>query len=331
MPSRLSLFTRSTYLLLAVLFASTWGCGGRSVTGRNDNINTNDLDGSVPDAAPTDGGPQPDAFIDAGGTSFGYVNMVHVVDSRNYGVEYLTLSAKLYVTQFNPPISTWPGFVESRITPNGVMCDILYSSGMEDPPDEPLEPPEALDGGPIWLVDANSSSSPDKLMVEFADGGYTSDHRSAGNPQGSLPEWLNHGPMSFLFEADGNEHLAAFDFTLNTSEIPEITIPGPDGGPIPPDLNGNFHVAWSAPGENETLVVFNFNLDWDNSSFICHPGEGTEDLEIPMDWINDFTWGSGSMVVISQSQETLEEWPHSVVQFTGRRAVETRVQFETMW
>jgi hypothetical protein len=308
------------------------------VTGTNDNLNTDPHpDGGPPDSAPPDGGPadgQVDAnpWIDAGGAVYGYVKVHHQASMGRVGGGQILLSAHFYEEQYDPEqpqdYDELPGFVETRDTPNGVTCHIFYTSGMQPPDPEPPPAPPEIDAGKITVVRDGIPFTEDVLETLFVGEAYEPDRRSMHNPDSGYPEWWLEEAMTLVFNGEGSTLAAPFIYETEMVAVPEITAPaGQD--PVPQDLNGNFHLQWAETGADETRVNLSFNLDWDNSAFLCLPPAGVTELVIPADWITEYTWGSGEMAVIGRNEEPATTGPPTtLLRLRTTRAARKYIHFE---
>jgi hypothetical protein len=321
-------------LAVSIVVSATFGCGGRTPSGLNENENLNEWrdggppdgsphDGWTPDGAPPDGSPYPDA----GGTVFGYVKVRHQASPGRVGGSHLSLTASYYTEQHDPDDpdpSQLPGYQGTMTTPNGVSCDIFFVQGM-DPPEPPPEP-EQVNAGTITVVRSDWPEDMDALMVEFINGEYEPDRRSVNDPQNPFPAWFVAEPMDLVFTVGGHSEIPGSEEEVAMGAMPHITIPS-GGEPAPLDFNGNYHIAWDETGANRTRVVFNFNLDWDNSSFVCRPPVGTTELLIPQDWIDEYTWGSGQLVVVGINEVERVDWLSVVTKLRAARAAQRYVHF----
>lgn len=57
-------------------------------------------------------------------------------------------------------------------------------------------------------------------------------------------------------------------------------------------------LAWTPVDHHDVQIHMFFNMDWDDSVFICRPPMGAGQLTIPHQWIQEYTWGGSSQLVL---------------------------------
>lgn len=241
-------------------------------------------------------GPDADTDVDSDTDSdsdfnvFGYVNLAQRTTELDQG-GHLTLSAAFYEIPYDPDADSW---VETLTTPDGVACDIYYFSGLPLDPQDPL--PAQLDGGAIRV--GNEGDPPEVLEVEFDGEAYPSDHRAQWDVDNPLPGWLVPGAFQIPFVGDGQGSVTVFDEPISIPPLPEMSLESPQ----PSDEDGNYVFEWSDNGAGEVVFSLHFNMDWDNASFVCQPDPGAEQILIPQEWIDTYSWGGGELALYSRDQ-----------------------------
>ncbi|MFH2007807.1 MAG: hypothetical protein ABI333_14590 [bacterium] len=299
-------YRRGLRLTFALCLFVSAGCGGRTIGG-------GPSDGGLD---PTDG-TSPDGNILLYDT-FGQVwlSLWQESDPANYNAG-VNLVAAFFGEDYDP-IFTMPGHLTTENTPDGVTCDIYMRSGMLDPP-EP-DPPPQRDGG---RISAWAGFDPGRLETVWIGSEYDVDYRWVDSPD--WPAWIDSGAVAIQFEGEGSAYVDAFRTEVTLATVPEILAPPAADVPVPPDDEGNFLVSWaSSPGlADETLVTFEFNMDWDDSVFRCHPPVGYDHFLLPSDWVAEWSWGGGYMSVTHLNSEVLEMGESRVT----IRTLRTRRQF----
>lgn len=267
------------------------GCGGRTVGGNWNG--THPGDGGGADAAVTDG-HVPDSTVRIWGT----IGLNGQFETTGTTFERLSLHAAFYRQPQNPDEP--PGFVESGETPNGVLCDIYYMRGLIDDP--PPEPPQ-IDSGEISAF--TSWAPDDRLIITFDGQRYEVDSRTPFDPDNPMPGWLVREPVAVVFQGEGSVQVVSFTQEVILSSRPAILVPASNEQPIPLEPDGTYRIVWEPVESESTHVNFYFNLDWDNSAFLCRPPTDTVELLLPGEWIEQWTWGSGEIVVVAQNETTV--------------------------
>jgi hypothetical protein len=305
----------SAAVLLFVL-----GCGSRSVGYLNEG-------GS--NSQPTGGGGQGGSAGHGGGgapTAFGSVSLSHLSDDGPYGQESLSLTGAFYGQDYDPEEQQW-GYVDTVQTPDGVSCDIYYSSGMGGG-DGPPEPPAQVNGGPLT---AGATAGPDDLLaIAFSGDQYGVDWRTPTSPDHPWPSWVSAGPVAVTFRGTGSAAVGAFSEQAVLPGMPAILAPPAAQQPAAPGPDGNYLIRWQTSNPEQTWVTFHFNLDWDDSAFRCAPPLGVNELLLPVSWIGEWTWGSGEMLVIARNEVTRMAGSAEVILRTQRIA-QRNVYFEMDW
>ena len=271
---------------LTICIVVALGCGGRTIGGGPSSDASVPADGVVP----TDGNI-PDTAVPPHDT-YGHVWLSIWGEVEPPMAQMgLAFEAAFFGEDYDP-IFTIPGHVTTETTPDGVVCDIYMVSGMVDPP-EP-DPPPQRDGGRIT---AWAGLEPDRLEAVFDGNEYDGDYRSFGTLD--WPAWIDPGALSVQVEGEGSAYADAFRTEVILAMVPEILSPPVSDVPVPPDDEGNFLVSWfDLPAlAEETLVTFTFNMDWDDSVFMCHPPLGYDHFLLPADWVAEWSWGGGYMSV----------------------------------
>jgi hypothetical protein len=244
--------------------------------------------GPGPDAD-SDSDADTDSDYDSDFDAFGYMNLAQRTSDPADG-GFLTLTAACYDEPYDSATDSW---VESRTTPDGVECDIYYVSGL--PPDDSDPPPDQVDCGAFRA--GYLGGWPDVLVVAFDGEGYTSDHRTEWDVDNPLPSWLVPGSFEIPIGGSGNAAVDDFEEQVAISPIPEVS---PDSPGL--DEAGNYIWEWSSNGADEVVFSLHFNMDWDNSSFICPVDPGVEQIMIPEEWIGEYSWGGGELALFSRDQ-----------------------------
>lgn len=260
---------------------------------------------------------------DGGVATYGVVELFHEIVRDGYEWEQLTLHGAFYGEPYDPETDR-PDHVETRQTPDGVSCGIYYQSGMiEDPPPPP---PAQVDGGRITVWAGGDPT--DALEISFQGDQYDVDSRE--NSTQGMPLWLTEEAIEVTFEGHGSSSAGTFTEPVTLAATPTIVAPQPGQQPIPPGPDGNFLIAWEPVGAERIIVTLAFNLDWDNSAFICHPAAGTTQLLLPSDWINEWTWGTGELFIVSRHEVAVLAEPAAVTIRTSRYPRRS-VSFEIEW
>ncbi len=261
-------------------------------------VGTTDTDSDSDTDSDTDTDSDADTDTDTDTNSdfekWGIVNLVHtaLADSQ-YGAETLILSAVVYSEQYGP--LDGPDYEGTFLSKNGVECEIYYHSGMAEPP--PPEPPAEVDVGRIM---AAPEEAEDILTIDFDadEGAYTVDYRTANSVDLPLPDWLVEN-VDFYFFGTG---LGNTDPFLKPASLPlhtQLTSPFAEGPVVIQNGDGDFVMGWLPVSEGQVTLTLNFNLDWDDATFICRPDQSVTELVVPQEWINEYTWGGGSDIVIA--------------------------------
>ncbi|MCC6524926.1 MAG: hypothetical protein IT373_19880, partial [Polyangiaceae bacterium] len=219
------------------------------------------------------------------------VRLTHLLETSVGAWEQLALSAAFYAQPWDPdaPVS---GFVDTVPTPDGVVCDLYYQSGGMPPDPPPPPPPPEVDAGHL-----TAGTAGELLAIDFDGAHYGVDSRATGDPAHPLPGWLVPGPIDLGFAGGGAADVPAFTAPAVLPSAPTILAPPPGPTPAPLEPDGTHLVAWQPGDATEVGVRLDFNLDWDNAVFICHPPSGVTELRLPHDWLTQFTWGSGELTV----------------------------------
>jgi len=259
-------------------------------------------------------------------TAFGHLGVAHLVEDGSYGQESLSLGGAFYGEDYDPEAAKW-GYIDTLSTPDGVSCDIYYTSSMGGgggPPDPPLQ----IDGG---TVSAGADWDPDERLEILFDGvQYSVDWR---NPQSSAENWPSWASppqaVALTFDGTGGANALPFAQELILPAMPTLISPPADQQPVPPG-EGGYLISWQPTEADELLVVLQFNLDWDDSAFRCHPPPGTTQLVIPGQWIVEWTWGSGAVQVIARNETTLMAGT-AQVRLRAQRLRQRYVLFDVLW
>ena len=300
------------------LLAIVVGCGSRSVGYLADGEGDTQDGGNGGQAGGGGGG--------GGGndaTAFGRVGLVHFLDDGPYVQESLSLAGAFYLEDYDSEEQQW-GHIETLQTPDGVTCDIYYTSAMGGgggPPD----PPAQIDGGRITA--GAGFDADERLEIVFIGDQYGVDWRAPDSPDHPWPSWASSGAVAVSFEGQGSNSVGAFTDEAILPAMPTIVSPPADQQPVLPGPDGNFVISWQPSDADETLVVFQFNLDWDDSTFRCHPAPGVTQLRLPATWISEWTWGSGSMQVMSRN-EVVSAAGSAVVSLRAHRIRQRSVFFD---
>jgi hypothetical protein len=314
-------------LWCGVVALGAFGCGGTaffSAAGEGSGTSDAGVDAGGVDGGGTDGGGTDGGILDGGATTAGFITLSHISESDGYAWESLSLHAQFFPEPYDPEANR-PDYVETRATPDGISCDIFYQSGMgggEPPP----PPPAQIDGGRIQAGGAAGSN--DALEVVFDGQIYDVDSRP--NSTHSLPPWLVGGAIDVAYRGYGSATILSFQHEAVLPAMPGILAPTPEQQPYAPGPDGNFPIRWQATPADQILVRFEFNLDWDNSAFICYPPAGVEQLSLPQAWINDWTWGSGSLAITARNQDHVSDASAAIVTRTSR-ITRRGVSFHIEW
>ena len=254
----------------------------------------------------------------------GFVWLDHVMEREGYAWEQLALSAAFYGEAYDPETDR-PDFVGTRTTPDGVTCDIYYQSGMIDQ-DPPPPPPAQLDGGRITA--AAGFGADDTLEIAFDDEQYSVDVREGSvHP---MPSWLTPEAVAVTFAGQGSTAVGAFEQEAVLAATPAILQPPPGQTDVPLGTGGNFRIAWQSVPADEIVVRLGFNLDWDNSEFLCHPPPGVDELMLPQSWLVEWTWGYGVLAVVARYEARVSAGEAQVTIRTARFPRKS-VHFDIGW
>jgi hypothetical protein len=303
--------------LISILFLSfvVAACGARSVGGLSDDGSLTAHDGSVlvDSGVPVDGQA---GLVD----SYGYVSFVHTQAAESQGgYESIALSAWFYGEQWDPFYA--PGTHPDPLlvqTPDGVPCEIRLVSGMDGP--IPVQPPPERDGG---AVHAWSGFEGDGFLeIVFVGQAYTRDYRS---PEGiePWPPWITNTPLELRFESGGSAQATSFFTEMFAPQMSEILAPpASPGEPLTPDPDGTHRIAWSAVAADWMEINLHFNMDWDDAYFRCYPVSGQTELRLPHEWLEQYSWGSGVLNVVSVNEHVV----HAGYTMATLRSIRVREQ-----
>ena len=261
-------------MILAICVVAAVGCGGRTMGGD-----------------PSDGGALPDAAVTLYDT-YGHVWLtVMVIPDIPHEPEALMLDVRFFGEDYDPLLDN-PGHVSTETTSDGVVCDIYMSSGHVDPPDPDLPP--QVDGGRITTW---AGFDPDRLEAVFSGDWYFGDSRNSDAP--NWPAWIEPGAVAVQFEGEGSAHVGSFRTEVTLAMVPEILAPLPSDEPLLPDADGTFHFSWYDLPElaDETIVSFQLLADGYDSFFQCYPAPGVDRIRLPFEWVEQWSRGSGYLVV----------------------------------
>ncbi len=306
--------------LSVALLAVVVGCGSRSVGYLDGGGNSSQQGGS---------GGQGGVGGNPGGsdaTTFGIVSLAHFLEDGPYSQESLSLTAACYGEDYDPEEQQW-GYLDTRQTPDGVTCDIYYTSGMGGGGGPP-EPPVQVNGGPI---SAGAGDGPAELLeIVFSGDQYSVDWRTPTSPNHPWPSWASSGALAIIFEGEGSAAVGAFSNEAILPTMPLIVAPQVQQQPVLPGPEGNYAIRWQPGDGGETIVAFQFNLDWDDSAFRCYPLPGVTELLLPGSWIAEWTWGSGQLLVITRNEVTVTAGS-AEISLRTHRIRQRNVYFEMAW
>ena len=232
------------------------------------------------------------------GGAWGTMSVVHLQQGGDFGYEQLSLSAAFYAVDFDPEAQIW-GYVDTVTTPDGVLCDLYYQSGGGGGGEPPPPPPPQIDAGQL-----SAGAAGDLLSIAFDGQQYEVDWRSPTDPSHPMPGWLGTEALTLTFSAAGNAGVSSFQQDVELPAAATILAPTPDQSPVPQQPDGTYLIAWQPSGAAETLVILQFNLDWDNSLFRCQPTAGVTQLSLPHEWVAQFSWGYGELMIEARSDAT---------------------------
>ncbi len=287
-------------------------------------------DGGVlptPDARPgADAMVRPDGGADG---PFGTLRLTHEVQSGDYPYEEVTFSAFFYAVNYVPPEPEDAGFVERRLTPDGVECDLYFTSpdwGYRPPsPDPPA--PTPINAGELQLGGIGDSA--DALVTRWDGTGYVPDRRYWSANGGDWPSWMTRVELQVAIAGLGSEQVPPFADQVAVVDVPAIEDPGPDETVFPNDA-GDFLLAWSADPDAAVEVRLDMNMDWDNAVLRCYPPATQTSLLLPQDWMNDYSWGWAELRVITL-QNTWRVLPGVTVMVQARRSTHQSNEFQIVW
>ncbi len=198
----------------------------------------------------------------------------------------LRAGAAAYATAYEPGPGDEPGYEGRFETPDGVPCDIWYVSGLPGGGG----PPEQVYVGALWV------SGPDggpNVELAFGEAGY--EPRELIGPD--VPAWAREDRFLAVLHLGGDGGGPELNETLGLSMAPGLLEPEPGQQDVYP-VDGVFVFRWEVPPETDQVeVLFEFNLDWDNARLLCRPGSGVRSLQLPLEWIARYTWGSGMVAL----------------------------------
>ena len=286
---RIGAWLSSLGLVVGTVFVV--GCSGRALSGGGGDAGSKE-DGGTRDAFVQDGGTR-DAFVQDGGALDGappgfvvyvYGDLEHRLSFS--GPESLTFSVGVYETPYEPKPGDQDGYVGTEQTLDGVPCDIYYTKGMQVPPRP--QPPAQVNVGPFRVTGDEGGSY---MGVRFSDNAYSSANLSGDQ----IPGWADDDTLGVVFRHNDFSSYPSFQASMELAGHPWIIFPRGEELYL---QDGGYKAAWTDPADADLVeVVFQFNLDWDDSAFICHPPVGGGQLLLPESWIEDYTWGSGHMIV----------------------------------
>jgi hypothetical protein len=189
--------------------------------------------------------------------------------------------------------------------------------GGEPPP----EPPPEIDAGHL-----TAGTGGDLLGIDFDGQHYGVDWRTPTDPAHPMPGWLSAAEVALTFSGAGSSQVAPFQREAVLPAAPAIVAPTPGQSPVPLQPDGTHLIAWQPSPSDEILVVLQFNLDWDNSTFRCHPPAGVTQLSLPHEWLVQWTWGSGELLIESRNDVTVGG--ASEARLRPTRATQMGVYFE---
>ena len=275
-------------LLGAVAFAMTCGCGSRSV-------------GYLEVAADAGTGGR-----SAVATTFGIVSVAHTLKCCTSYAEWLTLSGAFFGEEYDPESQPWT-LVETRQTPGGVTCDIHYHEGLGGEVTPPA-PPTQVNGGGIaaWA----GSNPAERLEIMFDGDEYSTDVRAPMSVDKAWPGWASSAHETVTMEVKGSALVPTFAEAITLPAMPiNLTPLDPQPGP-----EGNFVIAWHSEAQ-ETLIILQFYIDWNEWRLRCYPPPAVNELFIPTMWISEWTWGPGGVFVLSRNEVAVT---HNGAEFTLR-------------
>lgn len=330
----------ASIVLVGVGVGADTGCGGRSMgatgdagLGRDAAV-TRDARPDRDGTAWPDGGPGIDLYA--------VLSFEHDVQDGEYAYEQATWSGAVYEVAYLPPEPTIPDFVEQRVTPDGVPCDIYFSSpqwegggrggghgggrgggGASPLPPDPPEP-APLNGGEIRMEAPSGTGG--AFAIHWDGAAYAPDSRYRSGAEGDLPGWITQSALTGRVVFAGNDRLIPFEDRLEIVDVPEIVVPGVDGD-LSPDADGVFRIEWRAEPNTPVTVRLDMNMDWDDAVFVCRPPTGQPSILLPNDWIQQYSWGSGELRVIAR-QDQIDVGPNTSVFYRIRRGRHRSVSFE---
>jgi len=280
-------------LLNLLLLISLTACGARSFGGPSD-------DGGLP----ADGTVPPDGLVRIYDTC-GYVTVAHAQDQDGpYGQESLRLYGAFYAEpwDFEGLHAGWPEPMLME-TPDGVVCEVWYISGMDGP--MPPDPPEELDGGEVrvWAgIDGEGT-----LEIAFNGHSYETDYRSADGAS-PWPSWISDSALALQVETTGSDVAAPLSRELLLPDMPEILLPPVSlDEPLTPDADGTHTIAWVPVDADRVEVHYSFNMDWDDAYFRCYLSSTYFTMKLPHEWLEQYSWGYGQMMVFAMNDRLAHE------------------------
>jgi len=273
-------------ILAGFLSGGCWTTQGIPTSSDGDTDTDTDSDTDVD----TDADSDTDSDSDTDEGPWGWVQLSHsVLAPGQYGSERLTLVAALFEEEVGSEDD--PTHVAAMETEEGVPCDIFYLSEWTEYPDPPVQ----LDGGILWA--GMEGGDGDDLSIWFEDGGYTQDYGIAGSEEYPMPQWFLDGEP-FQIGGWGSGISPVFAEVVQMPEHTEFTSPDPDDGQVATNGDGDYVISWVPVESHPVKIVMGFNMDWDDSVFICFPPMGSGEMTIPHGWIEEYTWGGGSQLAL---------------------------------
>jgi hypothetical protein len=294
-------------------------CGGTSIGAVEDGGVGPDSAGDPPDAAPgQDAGANP---------VWGTIVLDHEVNRGSYAYETASLRAAFYEVDYLLPDTPPPdSFLETRTTPDGVDCDLYFSSPYMPAPPLPPEP-EQVDAGDIYVESPEDDS--DVLWTRWDGTGYQADVRRSGDADFPIPPWLVQEPLMVNVTAAGNVRLEAFSLLQDVVALLQILAPAPEETTFP-DAGGNFTIRWTAVGRDQVRVRLDCNMDWDDAAFLCYPPAGQGSLQLPQQWLMDYSWG-GCELRVSHREDLPFVFPGAYVTLRLKRTDRFYAHFDIGW